>query len=206
MTARKTAAEKLAEITVRDRALWAQGIVFSGIDEAGRGPLAGPVAAACVIMPAEPLLAGINDSKKVSPKKRELLYEEILKTAVYARVAMATVEEIDSLNILHATRLAMVRAAQDAPCALHLVDGTERLDLPGEQRAVVGGDALYYSIAAASILAKVARDRLMVELDVEYPQYGFAGHKGYGTAVHIEAIRAHGPCPAHRSLFIRNFI
>ncbi len=203
---RKTAAERLTEITEIDRGLWAQGVVFAGIDEAGRGPLAGPVAAGCCVMPAEPLLPGVDDSKKLSEKKREALYEQILETAVYARVAYATAEEIDELNILEATRLAMARAAADAPCGLFLLDAMEHVPLPGEQRAIIHGDALCYSIAAASILAKVARDRLMRELDEKYPQYGFAKHKGYGTAEHIAALRQYGPCPEHRSLFVRKFV
>ena len=203
---RKTAAERLTEITEIDRGLWAQGVVFAGIDEAGRGPLAGPVAAGCCVMPAEPLLPGVDDSKKLSEKKREALYEQILETAVYAQVAYATAEEIDKLNILEATRLAMARAAADAPCGLFLLDAMERVPLPGEQRAIIHGDALCYSIAAASILAKVARDRLMRELDEKYPQYGFAKHKGYGTAEHIAALRQYGPCPEHRSLFVRKFV
>ena len=203
---RKTAAERLTEITEIDRGLWAQGTVFAGIDEAGRGPLAGPVSAGCCIMPAEPLIPGIDDSKKLSEKKREALYEQILETAVYARVAYATAEEIDELNILEATRLAMARAAADAPCGLFLLDAMEHVPLPGEQRAIIHGDALCYSIAAASILAKVARDRLMRELDEKYPQYGFAKHKGYGTAEHIAALRQYGPCPEHRSLFVRKFV
>ena len=203
---RKTAAERLTEITEIDRGLWAQGVVFAGIDEAGRGPLAGPVAAGCCVMPAELLLPGVDDSKKLSEKKREALYEQILETAVYARVAYATAEEIDELNILEATRLAMARAAADAPCGLFLLDAREHVPLPGEQRAIIHGDALCYSIAAASILAKVARDRLMRELDEKYPQYGFAKHKGYGTAEHIAALRQYGPCPEHRSLFVRKFV
>ena len=157
-------------------------------------------------MPAEPLIPGIDDSKKLSEKKREALYEQILETAVYARVAYATAEEIDELNILEATRLAMARAAADAPCGLFLLDAMEHVPLPGEQRAIIHGDALCYSIAAASILAKVARDRLMRELDEKYPQYGFAKHKGYGTAEHIAALRQYGPCPEHRSLFVRKFV
>lgn len=203
---RKTAAERLIEITAPDRELWAQGIAFAGIDEVGRGPLAGPVAAGCVVMPAEPLLLGIDDSKKVSEKKREALYEQILQTAVFAQVGLASVEEIERLNIREATKLAMARAAKGAPCGLFLLDAMDGVDLPGEQRAIVHGDALCYSIAAASILAKVTRDRLMQTLDEAYPVYGFAKHKGYGTPVHIAAIRAHGPCPAHRALFIRKFV
>lgn len=188
-----------------DQALWVQGQSFAGIDEAGRGPLAGPVVAGCVIMPQAPLLEGIDDSKKVSEKKREALHDVILSTAVFAGVGVATVEEIEALNIREATKLAMVRAAQGAPCGLFLIDGAERLPLEGEQRSIVRGDATCYTIAAASILAKVTRDRMMRALDGEYPQYGFAIHKGYGTRAHIDALRTYGPCPAHRALFIRNF-
>lgn len=203
---RRDAKERLAELTAVDREYWGMGIAFGGIDEAGRGPLAGPVAAACAVMPPGPLLPGVDDSKKLSAKARDALYDRILETAVFARVAYASVEEIDALNILNATRLAMARAAEGAPCGLFLLDAMEGVSLPGEQRAIVHGDALCYSIAAASILAKVARDRLMEALDARYPKYGFARHKGYGTAAHIAAIRAHGPCPAHRKLFVSGFI
>lgn len=202
----QTGAERLREITQIDRELWEKGVAFAGIDEAGRGPLAGPVAAGCAVMPEEPLIPGVDDSKKLSEKKREALYEQILKTAVFANVGWASVDEIERLNILGATKLAMARAAQGAPCALFLIDAVTHVDVPGEQKAIVKGDSLCYSIAAASILAKVARDRLMRELDAEYPQYGFAAHKGYGTRAHIEAILAHGACPAHRRDFIRNFL
>ena len=203
---RRTAEEKLAEISAMDRTLWAQGLVFAGIDEAGRGPLAGPVVAGCAIMPPDRLIPGVDDSKKLSEKKRDRLYEMILDTAVFTGVGVATVEEIERLNILEATRLAMARAAEGAPCALFLLDAMEGVLLPGEQRSVIHGDAVCYSIAAASILAKVTRDRLMLELDAAYPAYGFARHKGYGTAAHIAAIGERGPCPAHRSLFIRKFV
>lgn len=203
---RKSPHERLMEITQTDRALWAQGIAFAGIDEAGRGPLAGPVAAGCCVMPASPLLEGVDDSKKLSAQKREALYDQILSTAVFANVGYASVEEINSLNILEATRLAMARAAEGAPCGLFLLDAMEGVALPGECRSIVHGDALCYSIAAASILAKVSRDRLMGELDAQYPQYGFAKHKGYGTREHIAALRQYGPCAAHRTLFVRNFL
>lgn len=203
---RQPADVRLEAITRMDRALWAQGLAFAGIDEAGRGPLAGPVVAGCAVMPREPLLLYVDDSKKVTEKRRETLYDLILRTAVFAQVGVATVEEIEAHNILEATKLAMRRAAEGAPCGLFLLDAMEDAGLPGEQRAVVHGDALCYSIAAASILAKVARDRMMRALDAEYPAYGFASHKGYGTAKHIEALRAHGACPAHRALFIRNFV
>ena len=197
---------RLEEITQTDRALWAQGTVFAGIDEAGRGPLCGPVAAACVVMPPEPLLLYVDDSKKLSEKRREALYDQIMETAVYARVELASPEEIDRDNILCATKRAMADAAKDAPCDLFLVDAIDRLNVRGEVRGIVHGDALCYSIAAASILAKVTRDRLMRELDAQYPQYGFAKHKGYGTAQHIAALRQYGPCPAHRRSFIGHFV
>lgn len=203
---RKSAEERLIEITAPDQELWTQGVVFAGIDEAGRGPLAGPVVAGCAVMPSEPLLLGVDDSKKVSEKKRELLFDQIMETAIFAQVGLATVEEIELYNIREATKLAMSRAAQGAPCGLFLLDAMDGVDLPGEQHAIVHGDAVCYSIAAASILAKVSRDRMMQSLDAEYPQYGFLKHKGYGTAMHIAAIREHGPCPAHRSLFIRKFV
>ena len=196
----------LEEISQTDRAICETGRAFAGIDEAGRGPLCGPVAAACVVMPREPLLLYVDDSKKLTEKRREALYERILETAVYAKVILASPEEIDRVNILNATKNAMALAAKDAPCDLFLVDAIDRLDVPGEVRGIVHGDALCYSIAAASILAKVTRDRLMRELDEQYPQYGFAKNKGYGTAQHIAAMKAYGPCPAHRRSFIGHFV
>lgn len=202
---RKSPQQRLEEITQIDQEYWAAGVVFAGMDEVGRGPLAGPVTAGCVIMPASPLLLGVDDSKKVTALRREKLYDQIRQTAVFAQTGWATEEEIDRLNILEATKLAMHRAAQGAPCELFLLDALEGLDLPGQQRGIIHGDALCYSIAAASILAKVERDRRMEELDALYPQYGFARHKGYGTAAHIAAIREFGPCPVHRRSFIRNF-
>ena len=197
---------RLLEISQTDREIWQTGRVFAGIDEAGRGPLSGPVAAACVVMPPEPLLLYVDDSKKVTEKRREMLYEKILETAVYAQVILASPEEIDRVNILNATKNAMAIAAKDAPCDLFLVDAIDKLDVPGEVRGLVHGDALCYSIAAASILAKVTRDRLMRELDEQYPMYGFAKNKGYGTAEHIAALKKYGPCPAHRRSFIGNFV
>ena len=197
---------RLLEISQTDREIWQTGRVFAGIDEAGRGPLCGPVAAACVVMPPEPLLLYVDDSKKVTEKRREILYEKILETAVYAQVILASPEEIDRVNILNATKNAMALAAKDAPCDLFLVDAIDKLNVPGEVRGLVHGDALCYSIAAASILAKVTRDRLMRELDEQYPQYGLARNKGYGTAEHIAALKEYGPCPAHRRSFIGNFV
>ncbi|MBP3428404.1 MAG: ribonuclease HII [Clostridia bacterium] len=197
---------RLIEISAIDREIWQTGRAFAGIDEAGRGPLCGPVATACVVMPPEPLLLYVDDSKKLSEKRREEMYEKILETAVYARVELAQPEEIDRDNILRATKRAMADAAKDAPCDLFLVDAISTLDVRGEVRGIVHGDALCYSIAAASILAKVTRDRIMRELDAMYPQYGFAKNKGYGTAEHIAALKQYGPCPVHRRSFIGNFV
>ncbi len=197
---------RLLELSKTDRELWEQGVSFAGIDEAGRGPLCGPVAAACVVMPQKPLLLYVDDSKKLTEKRREALYDQILETAVYARVVLADPEEIDRINILNATKRAMADAAADAPCSLFLVDAITDLNVPGEVRGIIHGDAVCYSIAAASILAKVTRDRLMRELDEKYPQYGFARNKGYGTAEHIQALKRYGPCPVHRKSFIGHFV
>lgn len=203
---RKSPQERLNELTQVDLPLWAAGRAFAGIDEAGRGPLAGPVVAACVVMPPQPLLPGVDDSKKLSEKRREALFDAVRGCARFVGVGVATAREIDELNILQATRLAMARAAQGAPCGLFLVDAIDRLDVPGEVLGIIHGDALCYSIAAASIIAKVTRDRMMRELDARYPQYGFAAHKGYGTRAHIEALRTLGPCPEHRRSFIGRFV
>lgn len=203
---RKSPQERLNELTQVDLPLWEAGRAFAGIDEAGRGPLAGPVVAACVVMPPQPLLPGVDDSKKLSEKRREALFDAVRGCARFVGVGVATAREIDELNILQATRLAMARAAQGAPCALFLVDAIDRLDVPGEVRGIIHGDALCYSIAAASIIAKVTRDRMMRELDARYPQYGFAAHKGYGTRAHIEALCTLGPCPEHRRSFIGRFV
>jgi ribonuclease HII len=178
------------------------GGLVCGVDEAGRGPWAGPVSAAAVILPENPrkVPKGLDDSKKLSAKTREGLEVEIKAKAVAWGVGFASVEEIATLNILHATGLAMRRAVEQmavAP-AFALVDGNYRFDLPCEVKTVVGGDAKSKSIAAASILAKVARDRLMVEMDERYPGYGFAAHKGYRAPVHAEALLALGPCEIHR--------
>lgn len=176
-----------------------------GIDEAGRGPLAGPVCAAAVILPDDCSIEGLNDSKKLSEKKREALFDEIRGKAVAYGIAFASVEEIERLNILEATFLAMNRAAEQlVPTADYvLVDGNRPpRGLKASCRTVVKGDALSASIAAASILAKVTRDRYMLEMDAAYPQYGFKKHKGYGTKAHTEAIRTCGPCPIHRLSFL----
>ena len=174
-----------------------------GVDEAGRGPWAGPVAAAAVILKPGTRLKGLDDSKKLTFETRERLEAQIKVKAVAWSVAFASVEEIAELNILHATGLAMCRAieALEVAPAFALVDGNYPFKLPCEIRTVVGGDGLSASIAAASILAKQARDRLMVEMDAEWPGYGFASHKGYHAPAHVEALKRLGPCPIHRSSF-----
>lgn len=180
--------------------------VICGIDEAGRGPLAGDVYAAAVVLdPFSPVIEGINDSKKLSEKKREALFEEICRNAKAYCIATASVEEIESLNILNAAMLAMKRACEGLGIVpdFALIDGNRMPELTIPAQTVVKGDANSASIAAASILAKVARDRNLRELDKLYPQYGFAKHKGYGTKAHYEAIITHGPSPVHRMSFLK---
>ena len=176
-----------------------------GVDEAGRGPLAGPVCAAAVILPPNTIIDGVNDSKKLTEKKREALFDVIKETAVSYSIAYASVEEIESINILNATMLAMKRAVEglDVKADYAMIDGNKMppLDIDGE--TVVKGDAKSMSIACASILAKVSRDRLLYEYAKEYPQYQFDKHKGYGTAAHREAILEYGPCPYHRMSFLK---
>ncbi len=198
--------QRLMELTKTDEPLWAMGILFAGMDEAGRGPLAGNVVAACVAMPPEPLLEWVDDSKRLSPKRREIVYEQIMQTALYVGVGEATPAEIDRINILNATKEAMRRAAVNVPAKLFLIDALQGLGLSGEERGIIHGDALSYAIAAASIVAKVTRDRQMEKLDEQYPAYGFLQHKGYGTPQHIAALKAYGPCPAHRRSFIGSFV
>lgn len=176
------------------------GGLVCGVDEAGRGPWAGPVSAAAVILNPDDLPVGIDDSKALTEKRRAALEPEIKARALAWGVGFASVDEIAELNILHATGLAMCRAIealQVAPAAA-LVDGNYRFKLPCPIQTVVGGDGLSLSIAAASILAKTARDRLMVEMDARYPGYGFASHKGYNAPIHSEALKTLGPCPEHR--------
>jgi ribonuclease HII len=171
-----------------------------GLDEAGRGPWAGPVSAAAVILDPRKVPKGLDDSKKLSAKTRDALEIEIKAKALAWCVAFASVEEIAALNILHAAGLAMRRAIEGLSVipAFALVDGNYRFDLPCEVKTVVGGDGKSKSIAAASILAKVARDRLMIEMDARYPGYGFARHKGYHAEIHVEALQTLGPCEIHR--------
>ncbi|MBQ5960080.1 MAG: ribonuclease HII [Firmicutes bacterium] len=199
------------EMSEAENRLRGQGYtLICGVDEVGRGPLAGPVMAGAVILPpdTELVIPGVDDSKKVSPKKRAELYGIIQEKAIAWAVGAADVETIDRINILQATMLAMRRAIEQLdpqPDAL-LVDALTLHDISIPQQPIVHGDARSVSIAAASILAKVTRDTLMEELDELYPQYGFRDNKGYGTAAHIAAIREYGPCPIHRKSFIGHFV
>ena len=176
-----------------------------GVDEAGRGPLCGPVVAAACILPLGLEIPGLNDSKKLTEKKRDALFDIICEIAVSYCIASASVEEINELNILEADMLAMRRAVEglSVPADFAIIDGnvTRGFDIPS--KAIVHGDAISQSIAAASILAKVTRDRMCIELDRQYPQYGIAKHKGYGTKAHMEALRKFGPAPIYRTKFIR---
>ncbi|MCQ2416267.1 MAG: ribonuclease HII [Oscillospiraceae bacterium] len=190
-----------------DNGLRTQVPIFCGVDEAGRGPLAGDVYAAAVILPPDLEIPGLNDSKKIPEARREelaLIIKE--KSAAYA-IASASVEEIEKMNILQAAMLAMRRAVEqlEIPPQLALVDGNRPPQMPVPVQTLVHGDARSASIAAASVLAKTARDAALRELDAQYPQYGFAAHKGYGTKAHYAAIEAYGPCPAHRPSFLRKF-
>ena len=176
---------------------------MAGVDEAGRGPLAGPVVAAAVILDARQPIAGLADSKKLTALRREKLFDEILAKALCCSIAEASVEEIERLNILQATMLAMQRAVEGLRLKPGhvLVDGNRLPTLGMTSEAIVKGDATVPAISAASILAKVTRDRWCAQVDVDYPQYGFAGHKGYGTAAHLQALQDHGACPLHRKTF-----
>lgn len=183
--------------------------LIAGVDEAGRGPLAGPVCVASVIMPLEPdkIIAGVNDSKKLTEKKRDKLFDEIINTAIDYKIEFVSEKEIDDINILNATKQGMARAI----CGLKvkpdmvLIDAVN-LDVEIPIESIIKGDAKSYNIAAASILAKVSRDRLMLELDAKYPEYNFKKHKGYGTKEHIENLKKFGKCEIHRNSFIKNFV
>ena len=186
-----------------------QNLVIAGIDEAGRGPLAGPVVCACVVMPLEKekMIEQVNDSKQLSSKKREKLYDEIVKVALDYAIIEIDEKTIDEINILNATKLGMKRALESLKIKpdIVLIDAI-KIDSDIRQENIIKGDTLSYNIAAASILAKVYRDRLMIKLSEKYPQYNFAKHKGYGTREHINALKIYGKCPIHRESFIKNFI
>ena len=180
-----------------------------GIDEAGRGPLAGPVVVASVILPADSMIEGVNDSKKISEKKREKLYDQILEEAISYGVGIIGQDEIDEINILNATKKGLTLSLKELTVKpdLIVVDALTHIDTMGiPYESLIKGDAKCYSIAAASIIAKVTRDRIMREWDSVYPQYGFEQHKGYGTAKHISAIKEYGLSPIHRKSFTKNFI
>ena len=178
---------------------------IAGVDEVGRGPLAGPVCVACVMMPLDDIIEGVDDSKKISEKKRELLFEQIKEKAICYSIQMVNEQTIDEINILEATKLAMKNSIENMTVKpeIVLVDAISKLDTNVEIRGIVKGDALSYSIGCASILAKVTRDRFMCELAKEYPEYGFEKHKGYGTKQHIEALKEYGPCVYHRLSFLK---
>lgn len=212
--------ERLKEIKKIEEEIYLKGAQsISGIDEAGRGPLAGPVVVACVVMPRDSMIEGVNDSKKVSEKKREKLYDEITQEAIAYGVGIISQEEIDKINILNATKEGLTLAIKEMEKDLKekqrgfekpeiiLVDALTKIDTDHiPYRSIIKGDAKSYSIAAASIIAKVTRDRIMREWDEVYPMYGFAKHKGYGTASHIAAIKEYGLCPLHRRSFVKNIV
>lgn len=183
--------------------------IIAGMDEAGRGPLAGPVAVAIAIMPLEQdkIIEGINDSKKLTEKKRDALYEQIINTAISYLIEFVDENTIDTINILNATKLGMIKCIKEIGVSpdIVLIDAV-KLDADVPTKSIIKGDALSYSIACASILAKVSRDRLMLELDKKYPQYNLKKHKGYGTKEHIENLKKYGPSPIHRKSFIGHFV
>lgn len=212
--------ERLKTIKEIEENLYDEGITsIAGIDEAGRGPLAGPVVVASVIMPRESMIEGVNDSKKVSEKKREKLYKEIINECIAYGVGIIDQEEIDKINILNATKEGLTKAIKGMENNLKekkqkiekpeiiLVDALTKIDTDHiPYRSIIKGDSKSYSIAAASIIAKVTRDRIMRQWDEVYPMYGFAKHKGYGTVAHMEAIREYGLCPLHRRSFVKNIV
>ena len=212
--------ERLKEIKKIEEELYLKGTTsIAGIDEAGRGPLAGPVVVACVVMPRDSMIEGVNDSKKVSEKKREKLYEEIIKEAIGYGVGIMSQEEIDRINILNATKEGLTTAIKELERDLKeknrnfdkpeiiLVDALTKIDTDHiPYKSIIKGDAKSYSIAAASIIAKVTRDRIMRQWAEVYPMYGFEKHKGYGTSAHITAIKEYGLCPLHRRSFVKNIV
>lgn len=201
--------ERLERLSEPDRTFWGrEGVVLAGMDEVGRGPLAGPVVVCCAAMPPEPLIERVNDSKQVTELRREALYPILTEMALGYSFGWVDAGMIDEINILEATKLAFQQAFESMPIPVTdvLIDAIRGLNISARQHSLIHGDALSYSIACASILAKVTRDRYMQEQDALYPNYGFARNKGYGTAEHIAAIRKFGPCPLHRKSFIGKFL
>ena len=202
--------ERLINLKQIEKVFYNKGIEYiAGIDEAGRGPLAGPVVVASVIMPKDSMIEGINDSKKVSEKKREKLYDIILEEAISYGIGIIYQDEIDEINILQATKKGLTEAVEQMKIKpdLIMVDALTGIDTLGiPYQSIIKGDAKCYSISAASIIAKDTRDRIMREWDKVYPEYGFAAHKGYGTAKHIAALKEYGPCEIHRRSFIKHFV
>lgn len=196
----------MTDLWTLENEIYAEGYSkICGVDEAGRGPLAGPVYAAAVILPQGLVIEGLNDSKKLTEAKREMLFSEITEKALSYSIAFASVSEIEELNILGATMLAMNRAIEGLSVTpeLALIDGNRNKDIKINSRCVIKGDSLCADIAAASVLAKVSRDRYMLEMAEKFPEYHFEQHKGYGTKLHYEALREHGPCEIHRPSFLR---
>ena len=201
--------ERLERLCEPDRAFWGrEGVLLAGMDEVGRGPLAGPVVVCCAAMPPEPLIEHVNDSKQVSERRRGMLYPLLTEAALGYSIGWVGMDVIEKINILEATKLAFKQAfdAMPVPVTDVLIDAVRGLDIAARQHPLIHGDELSYSIACASIIAKVTRDRHMQEQDALYPEYGFARNKGYGTAEHIAAIRKYGPCPIHRTSFIRKYL
>lgn len=202
--------ERLKNLKKFENNLHSTGLKYiAGIDEAGRGPLAGPVVVGIAIMKPDSFIEGVNDSKKLSEKKREQLYEQIISEAIDWTVGIVDQKEIDEINILNATKKALHMAISNLKVKPDriLVDALEHIDTYGiPYTSIIKGDAKIYSISVASIIAKVTRDRIMQKYDEIYPEYGFSGHKGYGTAKHIQAIKEYGPCSLHRKTFIKKFV
>ena len=203
---KETERKRLEALIGAERQWRELGLNVGGIDEVGRGPLAGPVTVACVCLPDEPLIEYVNDSKKVTEKRRITASEEIRRIAASYKIVSVGPDIIDEINILNATKKAMREAAVAVSPDVLLIDAVVLEGLPFDSVSIIKGDSKSYSIAAASILAKVHRDTYMLQMDELYPQYGFARNKGYGTAEHIEALLKHGPCPIHRKSFIKKIL
>ena len=208
-TVKEEELERLKNMLLIEESLYDEGYEYiCGVDEAGRGPLCGPVVAAAVILPKHGCIEGVNDSKKISEKKREKLYNDIMNVAIAVGIGISDVDVIEKVNILNATKIAMKKAIESLSIKPDyiLIDGNQKIDIDILQETVVSGDAKSESIASASIIAKVTRDRMLRKFDEMYPEYGFAKHKGYGTKAHIEAIKKYGLTPIHRKSFCTKFI